>query len=192
MNDEQIVQLIVVFQSSVDEGRMLLEANPDLIEARTSLGETPLHFLCVENHIDAVRELVRLGAAVNTVNDVATTPLTDAASLGYVELVRFLLEAGASLWLEGQRDPTLHEAVRGGSVEIVKLLLDARAPVDEQDDLSETPLHVAVADDRVEIASLLLSHGANPVRKGIFDRTALEIAREAGSEMCIALLSSKH
>ncbi|CAM4007678.1 ankyrin repeat domain-containing protein [Roseateles saccharophilus] len=192
MNDERVVQLIQAFFSSLSEGVALLVADPGVVAARTSLGETALHYLCVENQVEAVRELMRRGAAVDTVNEVGSTPLSDACSLGYLDLVQTLLEAGASLWLEGQHDPTLHQAVRGANVEIVKLILDAGASVNEQADLSETALHIAVEDDHLEIAELLLSRRADPDLKRIFDETALDVAERHASTRCMALLSTKH
>lgn len=192
MTDDRVMGLLYAFDDSVGAGMAALRRNPDLLHARTSLGETPLHFLCVENRLDALRELVHSGAAVDTVNDLGTTPLSDAASLGYAELVEFLLASGASLRLEGQVDPVLHGAVRGGHIKVVEQLLAAGSLVNEQDDLWATPLHLAVEDDRVEIASLLLAHGADPSIRRIFDETALDVARESGSELCVALLSPRH
>jgi uncharacterized protein len=192
MRDQELLSLIYAFQQSLDMGIALIKEKPDLISARTGLGETPLHFLAVENCLAAVQELVNRGAQVNTVNDVGTTPLSDAASLGYVELVQFLIQSGSSLHLAGQNDPTIHEAVRSGNVEVVRIILDAGAYVNQQNDLSETPLHLAVEEDMLEVAKLLLERGADPSITRIFDETALEVARDSGSQQCFALLSTKH
>lgn len=80
MTDDRVMGLLYAFDDSVEAGMAALRRNPDLLHARTSLGETPLHFLCVENRLDAVRGLVQTGAAVDTVNDLGTTPLSDAAT----------------------------------------------------------------------------------------------------------------
>lgn len=192
MDDERVVRLIQAFFSSIAEGVAQVVADPGAIHEKTSLGETALHYLSVENQLDAVRELTRRGATVDTVNEVGSTPLSDACSLGYLDLVRLLLEHGAALWLEGQHDPTLHQAVRGGNVEIVRLILDAGANVNEQADLAEAPLHLAVEDDKVEIAALLMSRGADPHLKRIFDESALDVAEQHGSTNCLALLSTRH
>ena len=84
-------RLIDAFFESVDEGLRLLKAEPDLISVRDGLGETPLHYLAVENQLSAVRALVEHGAEVNTLNECGGTPLSEAASLGHVELVKYLL-----------------------------------------------------------------------------------------------------
>lgn len=193
MSDERVVRLVQAFDSSLDEGIALVVADPEVIHLRTSLGETPLHLLCLGSEIEAIRELIRRGAEVNTVNDCGSTPLSDAALTGRVDVVRLLLQSGASLWLDGQHDLTLHEAVRGGDFEAVKVIVEAGADVNEQADaLSETALHIAVEDDKYEIAQLLLSRGADPLLRRLFDETALDVAREHASERCLALLSIKH
>jgi ankyrin repeat protein len=56
----------------------LLEKEPNLLSARTGLGETPLHYLAVENKIEAVQLLIGHGAEVNTINECGGTPLSEA------------------------------------------------------------------------------------------------------------------
>jgi serine/threonine-protein phosphatase 6 regulatory ankyrin repeat subunit A len=167
----------------------LVRSEPALLEARTGLDETALHYLAVENQLRAVILLVEAGAEVNTMNNCGGTPLSEAASLGYVELVRYLLSQGALLSLPGQNEPTLHEAARGGNAEVVQLLLAAGAAIDEQNDLKETALHLAAeADDRLPVLEVLLRAGANPAIERIFDETPLDVALEAGCNACVAAL----
>jgi ankyrin repeat protein len=174
---------------SPDEVSEIVRQAPELLEARTGLGETALHYLAVENQIRAVVLLVEAGAQVNTLNGVGTTPLADAASLGYAEMVECLLSRGAQLKISGQSDPTLHQAVRGGSLAVVKLLLAAGAPLDEQDEIQDAPLHVAAEDEsRLPILKLLLESGANPRLTRIFDETPLDVALEGGCDECARTL----
>jgi ankyrin repeat protein len=76
-------RLITAFFSSLDDGLRLLRSEPALMEAKTGLGETPLHYLAVENQLEAVRSLVEHGADVDTINECGGTPLSEAALLGY-------------------------------------------------------------------------------------------------------------
>lgn len=184
-----VYRLLRAAFESPDSMRPLLRRNPELIEARTGLGETALHYLAVENQLRTVILLVEAGAQVNTLSSCGGTPLSEAASLGYVELVEYLLSQGASLHIAGQHDPTLHEAVRSGNAAMVQLLLAAGAPIDEQNNLGETPLHLAAEEDeRLAVLELLLLAGANPMLKRIFDETPLEVALNSGSEGCASTL----
>jgi ankyrin repeat protein len=167
----------------------LVRAEPELIDARTGLDETALHYLAVENQLRAVILLVEAGAQVNTLNNCGGTPLSEAASLGYVELVEYLLSQGARLSLPGQSEPPLHEAARGGHTEVVRLLLAAGGPIDEQNDLKETPLHLAAEDDeRLSVLQLLLTAGANTNVERIFNETPLDVALQSGCDACASAL----
>ena len=183
-------RLIDAFFESVDEGLRLLKAEPDLISVRDGLGETPLHYLAVENQLSAVRALVEHGAEVNTLNDCGGTPLSEAASLGHVELVKYLLSVGAKLRIEGQKEPVLHEAVRSGSAEMTGLLLEAGAEVNAVNDIRETPLHLAAQDDKnLELARVLIQSGADINAKGLFDETVLAVAQRSGANGIAAELT---
>jgi ankyrin repeat protein len=182
-------RLIAAAFESPDALQTLIRSEPELIEERTGLGETALHYLAVENQLRAVVLLAEAGAQINTLNSCGGTPLSEAASLGYVELVEFLLLKGASLHMPGQSEPTLHEATRNGNAAVVRLLLGAGAPIDEQNDLRETPLHLAAeSDDRVAVLELLLNSGANSSLTRIFDETPLDVALDKGNSACISAL----
>jgi len=76
---------------NLEKAAELLEQNPGLINEKTGLGETPLHYLAVENQLEAVTFLHSKGADLNTFNTCNGSPLSETASLGYTELVKFLL-----------------------------------------------------------------------------------------------------
>jgi ankyrin repeat protein len=184
-------RLIAAAFDSPEATLALLRSAPHLLGARTGLGETPLHYLAVENHLRAVALLVEAGAEVNTLNSCRGTPLSEAASLGYDELVAYLLSHGARLHIPGQEEPALHSAVRGGSVATVRRLLEAGASIDEQNDMRETPLHLAVqSDELLPVVALLIEAGANLNLKRIFDETPLDVALEAGCQGCAAALAA--
>ena len=64
----------------------MLDAEPFLIDARTGIGETPLHYLAVEDHLEGVRFLHQRGASLDVANDFEETPLKEALSLGKRQL----------------------------------------------------------------------------------------------------------
>ena len=180
--DEDAGRILRAFFTSVEDGLRLLDAEPDLQNTRTGLGETPLHYLAVEDHIEAIKALVeRKGANVNTLNDFGGSPLSEAAGLGYVGLVKYLLSVGAKPQLPKQKESVLHAAVRSGSTELVKIILDAGAAVNDVESLDETALHVAAEDDHLEIVRLLLAAGADPNAKRIFDETPIDVATRCGA-----------
>jgi hypothetical protein len=77
--------------------KVTIEKNPEFLEMRNGPGESPLHFFVVENHLESVKFLRDIGANVNTVDHFRSTPLMHAVSLGYGDMVEFLISAGADI-----------------------------------------------------------------------------------------------
>jgi ankyrin repeat protein len=148
----------------------------------------PLHRACFGGYFDVAQYLIQQGANVNRnlLFRYFATPLTAAVASGCVRTVRFLLEhhANPNLWSVGKsyrlqiprrRPPAppyretgprnfpspLAWGVFCNRLEIVKLLLEAGADVNESGELvHKSPLGVALDLGHVDIAALLRESGA--------------------------------
>lgn len=92
-------------------------------------------------------------------------PFAAAASKGYLEIVKLLIQNGAEYASvmpnpkdEHHRAAPLVSAVRGGNLEMVKLFLDAGADVNQSERFGSTPLEEAAELKHTEILELLLKH----------------------------------
>jgi ankyrin repeat protein len=115
--------------------------------------------------------------------------------------VRARLDRGAdpNLSVQGDGNPLI--MAREGHVEIVTLLLDRGAMIDEIVPEDENPLIQASAEGRLETVKLLLARGANvnarawsassPRGTGGEWRTPLSVARRGGHDAVIRYLQSK-
>lgn len=113
-------------------------------------------------------------------------PLQSATARGDGDLSRKLVQAGARIG-----GVALHEAVQEGHAEIVDLLLENGASVDDDKDDYGTPLHVAAGGGKIEIARLLLREGADVDAIDRNDSTPLTHAIEKGHlAMAEALLAA--
>gem|GEM_PF-168695 len=97
---EQTARLLCFIDAAVDDqprAASLLRVYPDLLNMRY-MSETALHWLSVENYLDAVRFLAGLGFDVNTTADryEGETPLENAVQLSNHEMAELLLELGAN------------------------------------------------------------------------------------------------
>ena len=84
---------------------------------------------------------------VDVANEVGESPLHVAAWRGQAAVVAALLAHGADVNLVDtvySKTTPLHEAVRGGYRDVVKLLINGGALVDAQDASGDTPLHWCV------------------------------------------------
>ncbi|MDO5580450.1 MAG: ankyrin repeat domain-containing protein [Planctomycetia bacterium] len=118
-----------------------------------------------KRNLEAIRELAKAGLDLLAKNDEYTdeSPIFWAAESGASEIVRYLLDQGAS---PNESDITrttlLHKAVSSGDLETVRILIDRGAELESYENINNrTPLGVAVAEGKMEMVQLLLDAGAN-------------------------------
>lgn len=102
----------------------------------------------------------------------------EAASVGYTDIVKLLLEHGACV---GQKSNTgntaLHYAATSGHLECVCLLLQYNSPMEVQNDTGHTPLMEATSNGHVDVARCLIKHGCDiNTHSAEFKESALTLA----------------
>ncbi|XP_050430101.1 ankyrin repeat domain-containing protein 17 isoform X3 [Adelges cooleyi] len=175
----------------VDTVKELLnyEAN---VEDHNENGHTPLMEAASAGHVMVAKILLEHGAGINThSNEFKESALTLACYKGHLEMVRFLLAAGADQEHKTDEMHTaLMEASMDGHVEVARLLLDSGAQVNMPTDSFESPLTLAACGGHVELALLLIERGANIEEVNDEGYTPLmEAAREGHEDMVSVLLS---
>jgi ankyrin repeat protein len=191
---------------ALDSIKLLLTAGAEVNIADTD-GVTPLIAASLADNAAVVRLLAEKGADINAKTTLAApaTALMGAAHAGNTELTKFLLSRKADVKaISSDRSGNvkngpvafgyvnaLHLAVIGGSVETVRLLLEAGAPVDTKDVRGMTALMIAVSTDRpnVAVVRLLLAHGANASLRDNNDESVLDWARKFSNPSILAALN---
>ncbi|XP_061442853.1 ankyrin repeat and KH domain-containing protein 1 isoform X2 [Rhineura floridana] len=175
----------------VDIVKVLLKAGAN-IEDHNENGHTPLMEAASAGHVEVAGVLLEYGAGINThSNEFKESALTLACYKGHLDMVRFLLEAGADQEHKTDEMHTaLMEACMDGHVEVARLLLDSGAQVNMPADSFESPLTLAACGGHVELAALLIERGANLEEVNDEGYTPLmEAAREGHEEMVALLLA---
>ncbi len=106
--------------------RELLKTEPEIVNAWSADGFTPLHFACFFGQEEAARMLLDGGADVNAMarNPMQVMPLHSAAAARNLAIVRALLERGAPVNARQQKGWTaLHAAGQSGDREMFELLV---------------------------------------------------------------------
>jgi len=126
--------------------KALLEANPNLVNAKGSNDKTPLHYAAAAGHADVVALLLAYKADVHA-RDYSEVDWDDTDAEGRPAHVP-------------DKTP-LHIAAEEGQKDIVELLLANKANVNAVDDRIETPRLAADRTGHKDVAKLLRKHGGH-------------------------------
>lgn len=150
---------------------------PDGVRARNA----PLLFAAMTGDLANVKLLLAHGANPSaSAPPQASTPLAAAVTFGYADVVRVLIEAGASVHVtEATGINLLHWAVITNHAALIPTLVEAGVPLNATDENGYTPLMYAATIDFGDAESLqaLLRAGADRTIRNSYGRTAAEQAR---------------
>jgi ankyrin repeat protein len=163
---------------------LLLRAGADPNTTMTG-GEAMVMTAARAGNPEGLKTLVEAGADVNAKDERGQTALMWAAARNNAAAIRTLIESGADLKIRtnnpssgGGRGNSVFNspaptgftallfAVRAGSLDAVRTLLDGGADVNDSLSDGESALVVATANAHWEVASVLLDRGANPNAAG--------------------------
>ncbi len=135
--------LVATRSGKADAVRTLLDHGADVNVRETVYGQTPLMLAAAENHPDVCELLIRAGADLN-----AATKVVQPQKL-------FLSQS-----FRGGFTPLLY-AARQGSLEAGRVLLAARANLDQREPDGITPLLLALFNGHYDFAAMLIEGGAD-------------------------------
>ncbi|MGZ5446001.1 MAG: ankyrin repeat domain-containing protein [Thermoanaerobaculia bacterium] len=130
--------------------RQLLDADPNVLHARTADGYPPVGMAIFFGHGALARWLIEKGADVNA-------PAENA-----------------------QRVAPVHAAAAACDRETMRMLLERGADANARQQLDYTALHGAASRGDIEMAKLLLAHGADRNAKASDGMTPADVARKYG------------
>lgn len=133
------------------------------LEQDISHGLTALDIAVFADAPESLRTLLRLGADINRRDSLGMCPLMNAAFKNLIEPAKILI-ADKNIDLEA-KDVTgttaLSWASYSGSVEVMKLLIEAGADINSTDERSCTPLMASLYREKYDAAELLIDSGAD-------------------------------
>ncbi|XP_068198540.1 ankyrin repeat and SOCS box protein 2-like isoform X2 [Antennarius striatus] len=172
--------------------RVLLSAQPGMINKRTERGETALLIAVSKEQMRCVQVLLENGADRDIANYDKETPLYRACERNSAALVAVLLNHGAAVNTHCIQGWTaLQEAVCRNNVEICEMLLTAGAKHNLTNIYGISPLFTAAQSGRVATLRLLLKHGSDINSQAADGATALYEAAKNGHEEIVELLLSQ-
>ncbi len=125
---------------------------------------TALTLACFQGRHEVVGILIDKRANIEHRAKTGLTPLMEAASGGYVEVGRVLLDKGADINaapVPSSRDTALTIAADKGHYRFVELLISRGAPVDVKNKKGQTALWLACNGGHLDVVQLLVSANAS-------------------------------
>ncbi len=180
-----------VLAHDLDRVRQLILGNPDLVNARTDKGDTPLYIASLRGYKQMVPLLLQLGADPNPApNQRQETPLSIAREFNMSQTATTLIRAGAVEDDRSRGAQLRYLATKRDSVALNERLAQARHLVNAPNAYGQTPLALAVGADNADLNSVLvlLNWGADPNVTNQFGGTPYAIAVEREHAHLIALL----
>jgi ankyrin len=167
----------------LDAVRLLLERGAVVDTRDKTYQQTALMIAVRENYPDIVKLLIERGADVNAKTRTGATPgwvlPNSVPGFGHgIGIVRGgLPPRGSRQPIPGSLSPLLY-AARDGRLEAAKLLIAAKANIEQTDANAITPLLMAIVNNRVDVAKFLIEKGADIQATDWYGRTPLWAAIE--------------
>lgn len=164
VNEAQEASLICIAarRTNLEMLKLLVEAGVEINKpdrrSQTSKARTALQEASRKGWVEGVEFLLELNVNVDDCEEGDATALHIAARMGHEDVVRLLLRNRADpCGAKNSITSPLHET---SSLNIMRMLLQAGASVNQRDRNKCTPLHLQVYSGRPELAKMLIENGA--------------------------------
>jgi ankyrin repeat protein len=167
----------------LDAVTLLLDRGATIDASDATYQQTALMVAVRENRPEVAKLLISRGASVNAKTRVGRTPQwvlpNSVPGFGHgIGIVRGGLPArGSRPPIPGGMTPLLY-AARDGRADVVRMLLDAGADINQRDANEITPLIFAITNNHPDVARLLIDRGADINAVDWYGRTPLWAAVE--------------
>ena len=110
--------------SDIEGALKAAKEDPSLLRVRDGIEETVFHYVVIENRMDLAQKLLEAGSEINAVSHCQVSPLIDAVQLGYLDMVKWLVQNGADIDLKDNLEETaLSKSTRNDRKDVFDFLV---------------------------------------------------------------------
>lgn len=156
--------MLAAMNGHVPAVKLLLDMGSDINAQIETNRNTALTLACFQGRAEVVSLLLDRKANVEHRAKTGLTPLMEAASGGYAEVGRVLLDKGADVNappVPSSRDTALTIAADKGHYKFCELLINRGAHIDVRNKKGNTPLWLASNGGHFDVVQLLVQAGAD-------------------------------
>ena len=157
------------------------------VDIADNYGTTALIVASTAGHDEVVALLLEHNANPVARDDSGSSPLVNAVYFGHTKTVSLLLPRQKNLDKQDGEELLLLASGLGHN-DIINVMIDYGISANARGLKQRTALMAAAAFDRAETAKILLARGANPDARDEDGNTALDVAKDRGSDKVLALL----
>ena len=148
-----------VLEGNTDQLRELIKTPGEDVNRVDAIGNTPLFTAVNKGNVEATKTLLQHGAKVDIYNKEGDTVIHEAAREDRSKILPLLLEKCEDCGCKNtQGEAAIHLAVMRGHTTIIERLCDVGADIN-QDLQQQTPLHLAIANNKIKTAIQLIEKG---------------------------------
>uniref|UniRef100_A0A6C0I942 Uncharacterized protein n=1 Tax=viral metagenome TaxID=1070528 RepID=A0A6C0I942_9ZZZZ len=193
---------IAVQEENIDIAKYLIDNGADVNHINTTEVWSILHLACHLKNLEMVKLLLDNDADVELTTNTGATPLylvceTGAHNMAAIDIINALLDAAKDEdeYINKKEEHgyfPLYVASKNGDKDVVELLIERGANVEETDEQGQTALMIAIQENKenshLEVIKTLLKAGADLLYTDNTGRTALDWAQQNDDDDVIRLL----
>jgi ankyrin repeat protein len=179
----------LVKEGELKDVKAKIASDPKLLNAKNTIGATPLSLAALYGRTEIVKWLIETGADANNIEDAFSTPFFLAVYGNDIETAKVLLPKTKVLNPQKNGMTLLHMiAIGQNNAAAIELLIANGVDIEVRNEQGFTPLHTAVSMKSEAAIQTLLKCGANIEAKNLVGSTALQMTALSGDERIANLL----
>ena len=126
-----------------------------------------------------MKYLLEKGAKIDVTDKRGLTPIAIAVINDQVEVVRLLLDSGASVTCTDHDGNSLAHLIACDNVEMVEILISHGTAIDQEDSAGFTPIHSAAMNGFAGLTRCFVSKGCSLSKRNKDGKTPLDLIRRS-------------